>query len=617
MKLARNLLTRFRARLMLLLMLLVIPAVALVLYAYWEQRRIERVGVRDGAVALAQLAAAKEKNLFDNTRQLLATLTQFPFLTLATNRAFCEVHFANLRKLSPDYLNFGLIETNGSLFCSAEATNVTVNFSDRSYFQRVLKTRSFSSGDFLVGRLTGKPALNFGYPVLDDLGQLQRVLYASLNLARLSEVLADIRLPSGGAIIVFDRTGTVLARYPESGKSVGDTLSEVPVVKEILNQRDPILEMPGVDGIARLHAVTPISDGESVSLFVSVGIPLAVSYAHTTSVLIRNLVILALAAAIVAAVARYYAGRFLLQPVNALAHATKQLADGDLNARVGKIEGSAELVQLGKTFDEMTERLQKRQAEIQQAQEEIQQLNRELEGRVTARTAELQAANKELEAFSYSVSHDLRAPLRHIDGFVGLLVKQELEKLTDNGRRHLNVVADAAKQMGRLVDDLLAFSRMGRTELHQRKIDLNALVREVIAGLESEIAERNVVWKIAQLPEVHADAAMLRQVLANLVGNALKYSRPRNPAEIEIGCLPEPGEFVFFVRDNGVGFEMQYADKLFGVFQRLHSAEEFEGTGVGLANVRRIILRHGGRTWAEGKVDGGATIYWTLHRPAG
>ncbi|HKB56023.1 MAG TPA: ATP-binding protein [Lacunisphaera sp.] len=244
---------------------------------------------------------------------------------------------------------------------------------------------------------------------------------------------------------------------------------------------------------------------------------------------------------------------------------------------------------------------------------EIQMLHQDLERRVVERTAQLETANKELEAFSYSVSHDLRAPLRHVDGFAGLLVKADGSVISERGRGYLTHIADSAKQMGRLIDDLLVFSRMARSEMNIGQVDLQKLVEETIQILQLETQQRNIRWTKGSLPVVPGDRAMLRQVFVNLLANAVKYTGPRDPAEIEIGCQDDAnGEAIIFVRDNGVGFEMEYAHKLFGVFQRLHRAEDFEGTGIGLANVRRIVTRHGGRTWAEGKPDAGATFYFSL-----
>jgi PAS domain S-box-containing protein len=248
------------------------------------------------------------------------------------------------------------------------------------------------------------------------------------------------------------------------------------------------------------------------------------------------------------------------------------------------------------------------------AQKEILELNADLERRVLARTSELEATNHELEAFSYSVSHDLRAPLRHIDGFADLLQRHSSAVLDEKGRRYLGVISQSARTMGQLIDDLLVFSRMGRQEMRDSNVDLNRLVADVRHAHATEAAGRDIVWRIADLPQVQGDPAMLQVVFTNLISNAIKYTSTRAAAEIEIGFTETDEETTLFVRDNGVGFEMTYVHKLFGVFQRLHKAEDFEGTGIGLANVRRVIQRHGGRVWAEAEVDHGATFFFTLPR---
>ncbi|AKF03651.1 GAF domain-containing protein [Sandaracinus amylolyticus] len=242
----------------------------------------------------------------------------------------------------------------------------------------------------------------------------------------------------------------------------------------------------------------------------------------------------------------------------------------------------------------------------------LQGLNADLEARVDQRTAALAEANRELEAFSYTVSHDLRAPIRHISGFADLLRAHAGDRLDDKGQRWLRTIGDASKQMGTLIDGLLSFSRMGRTELAREVVALGPVVRAVVDDLAPDYEGRRIQWSIDALPEVRADATMLRVVLTNLISNAVKYTRTRDPAHIEIGARESGGAVELFVRDDGVGFDMDYAHKLFGVFQRLHGVEEYEGTGIGLATVRRIVERHGGRTWAEGAPGRGATFHLTL-----
>jgi PAS domain S-box-containing protein len=252
--------------------------------------------------------------------------------------------------------------------------------------------------------------------------------------------------------------------------------------------------------------------------------------------------------------------------------------------------------------------------ERKRREEEIQGLNREL----AKRSTDLESINKELEAFAYSISHDLRAPLRHMAGYTELLQKHASAVVDEKSNRYMAMILESAKRMGNLIDDLLAFSRIGRAETQKTLVSLAQLVREALAEVRQDTEGRNIAWRISALPDFYGDRSMLRLVLVNLISNAIKFTRTRPQAEIEIGCADGGrDELIVFVRDNGVGFDMKYVNKLFGVFQRLHPSDAFEGTGIGLATVQRIVHRHGGKVWAEGLVDSGATFYFSAPRAEG
>lgn len=274
---------------------------------------------------------------------------------------------------------------------------------------------------------------------------------------------------------------------------------------------------------------------------------------------------------------------------------------------------------LRKAYDELERKVQERTADLQieiaerkRAEQEIHQLNADLEDRVLRRTTELEAANKELEAFSYSVSHDLRAPLRAVTGFAGVVLEDFSPHLPEEGQRYLQRIRARSQQMEKLIDDLLEFSRLSRQSVDWQSVNTAGLVRDVLDELKMQYDGRPVEIRCGELPANQGDPALLKQVWVNLISNAVKYTIGREPAIIEIGCEREKGENIYFVRDNGAGFDMQYADKLFGVFQRLHPVDKYEGTGVGLAIVQRIVHRHGGKVWAKAEVNRGATFHFTL-----
>ena len=314
-------------------------------------------------------------------------------------------------------------------------------------------------------------------------------------------------------------------------------------------------------------------------------------------VFLGRALLIAGACILLATVAAGLISRRITTPLHELTAAAEAMSEGDYTHAVA-VGRRDEIGRLGVAFNAMTD--------------QVREGRRDLERRVDQRVTELTALNQELEAFSYSVSHDLRAPLRHITGFAALLEQHTASIMDDKGRRYLATMTGAANRMGRLIDDLLAVSRMGRTPLAKRRVQLDELVQDVRKEVSAGAEHRNIEWTVQPLPAVDADPSMLRLAMVNLLSNAVKYTALRAPAHIEIGTNGNGDETVLFVRDDGVGFDMQYAPKLFGVFQRLHGSDQFEGTGIGLANVRRIIQRHGGRVWADAQIDRGATFYLSL-----
>ena len=420
---------------------------------------------------------------------------------------------------------------------------------------------------------------------------------------------------------------------PGSATTTLSTLSADPsVVSAALYGRDGHLFAEYLrrgDGVAERRvpaAIAPVSTGETaLSWFDDPGIvgvqPIVFQESRAGYVRIRSdlrllrlriaryalIVAVVMCGSLVAAfgISRI-AQRSIAAPMTELARFTERVArERDYSVRLPDTGDSLESSMLITAFNEMLVEIEFRDASLRASHDD-------LERRVEQRTAELTAVNQELEAFSYSVSHDLRAPLRHVSGFVSLLRSHAGPTLDEQSLRYLTTIGEASARMGRLIDDLLAFSRVSRTALVKTTVDLNALVGEVECEIAAEAGGRDIGWIIHPLPDVQADRALLRLAIVNLLSNAVKYTKTRTRARIEIGAANNAGETIVSVADNGVGFDVQYAHKLFGVFQRLHRIEEFEGTGIGLANVRRIVQRHGGKVWAHGEVDRGATFYFSL-----
>ena len=598
-----------RSRAILLVLLAILPLLVLTLNSYLEERDKAILEMqRDEVVAVRNLAIIQE-TLISSTRQLLHSLSHSPQVQ-RRDQAACNRLFAGMLEQCPYYSILTASDPEGKVIASAPAVSYPVNVGDRLYFKRAIETRGFVVGEPILGRITKKYCFDLAYPILDDQGQFKGVLTAGIDLNWLGGVLAKSDLPPSTGLALTDATGKVLFRYPDPLKYTGKRFVDS-IVKAMTSQDEGVMEGLGLPGDLRLLGFTrlapPLHDMRLV-----IGIPRELAIRKVNAELWRHLIWLALVAALALTAARVGGKAFILQPVDKLLKVTRRLTHGDLAARTGAPYQPGELGQLALAFDQMADSLQERDADLQKTALELEQRVRELD----RRSLELVDSNKELENFTYSVAHDLRAPLRAIGGFARVLLEDYPDKLDADGQRYLNIIHSDARKMGQLIDDLLALARLGRKEMRFAPLDMSELAQEISNELRATHPERNLQFEIQLLPAAWGDRAMIRQVLENLLFNAIKFTQDRETALIQVSGWSEADDNVYCVRDNGIGFDMRYVNKLFGVFQRLHPEKDFEGTGVGLAMVRRIVERHGGRMWAEGRVDAGAAFYFTLSQPS-
>lgn len=583
-------------QLLLLVLVAALPLAGVIaISVYYEAAREQSLAITTMRIVTRDVAYQSTAFL-NRAREQLNHLAQRP-LVKALDSSRCDPLIAEMPRMNAEIAAVTLVDARGNVLCWSLAQSTSgVSYSDRDWYRSGITAGGFRAGQPVFGRATRELIVPLTMPIIGENKMSAGVLNFATSMREISRMVENRKLPAGWVVSVISRDGVVIARSLDAGQWLGKAMPQDPGIKKRLEQGEGVATLIGLDGIERIYAFTTLKD---TGWLISTAVPVEFLQQPYRQRLHRIAAISALIIALISWLA-FFIARAISRPIRSLDEAARAAARGEFG--VPAIEGGPiEVRSVTRGFNRMLAARQQYESDLvqQQALEKQQAIR-------------LEAANKELEAFAYSVSHDLRVPLRAIDGFSHMVEKRYRDKLDDEGRRLIQVVRDNARKMGQLIDDILAFSRMGRKEMTQVEVDMANLARAATEELAPDSAARKFELRIGELPPARGDAAMLRQVWVNLIGNAIKFSRTNTAARIEIGARIAADEQIYYVQDNGVGFDMEYAAKLFGVFQRLHGVDEFEGTGIGLAIVKRIVTRHGGRVWAEGKVNEGATIYFAL-----
>jgi len=610
-------LSRLRARLLFLVFMAMLPVLGLVFYTAIEQREAAITEARASAVRIVRMATTGQRQHIEAARQLLTTLAQLSELR-ETNVAAADALFRNLLNLHPVYANFGIISPDGYLIASGAPLRRRLFLGDRASFLRVKETTKFAVGDYRVGR-SGKPTVDLAYPLRNQEGKFIGVVFASLDLNWLNQLVARADLPDRTTLTAIDRNGGVILRYPDvPGRRMGQPPPQVPDAARILRgTKDDTGKDFHLDDIERIYAYTALSRTEGIAdAWVLLGIPTEAALAPAHRTLAINLIYLSMVTALAVAAAWFGGDFFILRKVRALVGATRKVAAGNLKARTETAYDEGELGELAHAFDEMAESLEQRVAERQRAEAELKSVNESLEQRVAKRTRELKRSNEELEQFAYVASHDLQEPLRMVTSYMQLLRQRYKQKLDHDADEFINFALDGAERMQRLIVDLLTYSRVGTKAKALVPTNLNEVLDRSLRNLTVAIEESGAKITSAELPNVPGDGVQLTQLFQNLIGNAIKFRSDR-PLEIRIGVQQEAAGWHFTVSDNGIGIPKKDFERIFIIFQRLHTRDKYPGTGIGLSVCKKIVERHGGRIWVESEEGRGTTFHFTVSSEPG
>jgi signal transduction histidine kinase len=585
-----------------LLALVSIPLLALFVelaYDSYSENVADVAHAQQIITAINDSTIAQAAQFLTNSRQMLAVLANRPQVR-ALNPAKCDPILANLKLLYASYANFLTLDKHGRVVCSVRPLPPDTTGPDpKFYFAEITRTHAFTVGKPAKGFITGRWVSTLAYPILDERGQLLGVVAAAVDLSTYEPLVAHPHLPAGAVVGILNSDGNIIARSENAEQFIGKVINNE-ATRIVLRQRSGITRAHSLQGIERIIAFAPIPYSDWIA-YTALDAKLVLEPAQRRAIehfAYVGLVLLGIVALTI------WASRRFSKPIEDIYHGIAGVREGATHTRA-LIGGPIEIQQIGIELNAMLDARERAEAELQK-------LNEDLEQRVEDRTAQLKTAYRELESFSYRVSHDLHAPLRAIEGYGSLLETECAEKLDARSQGYLQRIRIATKRMVRLIDDMMKLSKISRQKLRRETVDLSAIVHEIAEELQAAEPERRVEWIIEPGRQAEADAGLLRIALQNLLDNAWKYSSKCEISRIEFGSREWNGGPAFFVRDNGAGFDMNYVHKIFDPFQRLHTAGEFSGTGIGLATVERIIQSHNGKVGAESRQPEGTTFYFTL-----
>jgi signal transduction histidine kinase len=598
-----------RTRLVTIMLLALIPMASLFVWYASEQRATALNRLDEQQEVRAPARAETVARILSGARSTVQILA----LHAGENGSAQDVEQLMDEIVSMDEYTFAtLVSPEGDVALSRPQRNEQVNISDRGWFRRVLESQEFEVGGHQVGVISGLSEVAVAIPIFDTGGAVSG--YAAVGVAadHIADSLLRVEPPTGTQLVLLDAEGRVITVVPAEPGSEGNLFHDAAAVREVIARGGGRIEARGPVGTTRSYAFAPVPETDEL-LFVAAGYDPAIVF-EPDQVTYRNALMALGFVALITAILSWAVGRnWITEPVTNLTQVTQRIGHGDFSARTElPTERSDEFGVLAREYDEMTVALEQKIAELEAARAALTNFNAELEQRVRQRTAELENSNRELEAFSYSVSHDLRAPLRSIAGFSQGIAEDFAEELGEEGMSDLNRVRSAANRMGEMIDALLALSRLQRVELAARDVDLSALAERMVAELREAEPDRQVEVEIQPGLSSYGDATLIEALLQNLLSNAWKFSARAEQPRIAVGMRDTEKGTAFFVEDNGAGFDMSYADKLFGAFQRLHAQDEYPGVGIGLTTAARIVRRHGGDIWADAEPGKGATFYFKL-----